>query len=180
MSELSRNVTVATVLVALIWGGACNLNDGGLGLALDGGAAGGAGGTAICPAGVIDQASWPAGTTYMSCTQTCGPDDIGTKTCGQTNLATCQAAGGCVCSTLSTTTPTCVTCTACALPSTSACYLPSNAASPSDCATSVVKGGACSPACGKQLCMQADGRTGCVCNAEKKYACASWNGTSWK
>jgi hypothetical protein len=180
MSESSKNLCVATVLVALAWGGACAIKDGGLGSVADGGskpATGGSGGTAVCPAGLIDQASWPAGTTYTSCTQTCGPDGIGVKTCGQTDLATCQAASGCVCSPLAAT---CVTCAPCSLPSASGCYLPTNADDPPDCAVSVAKGATCGSACDKRLCIQADGKTGCVCNAESRFACAIWGGTAWK
>jgi hypothetical protein len=176
MSGFSKNLCVAVMLASLAWSEACSLNDGGLGGATDG-SLGGSSDPAVCPTGMTDRASWPAGVTYISCTQTCGPDGIGLTTCGQTNLATCQAASGCVCSPLA---PACVTCANCTLRSSSDCYQPINANNPPDCAASVVKDAACSSPCGKQLCIQADGKTGCVCNAHGKYACAFWSGTAWK
>ena len=182
MFELSKNLHVAMMLVALAWSAACGIKDDGLGVAPDGGGkapTGGSGGTATCPAGIIDKANWPAGTTYTSCAQTCGPNGIGSKTCGQTNLAACQAASGCVCSVLATSAPTCVACATCTLPAASDCYLPTNASAPPDCATSVAKGAACGPTCGKRLCIEADGKTGCVCNPQGKFACASWSGSAW-
>jgi hypothetical protein len=29
------------------------------------------------------------------------------------------------------------------------------------------------------VCLEADGKTGCVCNAQGKYACAAWGETTW-
>ena len=152
--------------------GACSMSDTGLGPMPD---AGPPSGTAICPAGLTDRANWPANTTYTSCTKTCGPDGIGIRSCSQIDRTTCQATSGCVC-----LESPCVACGNCAFLTISECYVPTNAASVPACATGVSQGVACSPACGKQLCMEADGKTGCVCNAQRQYACATWGETAWK
>ncbi len=60
------------------------------------------------------------------------------------------------------------------------CYLPTNTASVPACGKEVTQGGACGPACGKTLCLEADGKTGCLCNAQGKYACATWGETTWE
>jgi hypothetical protein len=152
----------------------CSVSDTGLGAARDGGS-GGVSGTAWCYTGTIDRANWPAGATSTSCSKSCGPDDLGIRTCSQTDLASCQATSGCVC-----VASPCVRCADCAFLGLPDCYAPTNAASPGNCAASVGDGGDCSPACGKLLCIQADGKTGCVCNARGKYACALWSGAAWK
>ena len=164
------------VLVASVLASACSVSETGLGPVRDAGPTGGTSGTAICPAGLTDKANWPAGTTFTSCTKPCGPDGVGAKSCGQTDKATCQVASGCVC-----LDAPCVSCANCAFPPTlSDCYTPTNTASVSACAKGVTQGGACSPTCGRQLCLEADGKTGCVCNAPGKYACATWGETTWK
>ena len=168
------SVMAMCFLAAATLASACTVSDTGLGPIPD---AGPTTGVAICPERLIDQANWPAGTTYASCIKPCGPDGIGTRTCGQTDKATCQATSGCVC-----LDPPCVACADCEFPSPSpsACYVPTNAASAPACAEGVARGGACSPACGQRLCLEADGRTGCVCNDQGKYACATWAETTWK
>jgi len=155
--------------------GACTVSDTGLGPATDAGPTAGASGTAVCPKGLTDRASWPAGTAYTSCTKPCGPDDIGFRSCAQTDKATCQAAGGCVC-----LEGPCVACAGCAFPTISNCYVPTNTTTAAACAKDVKEGSACGPACGQLLCLQADGKSGCVCNAQGKYACATWGETTWK
>ena len=164
------------MLVLLALTGGCGFNESGLDIPRDAGAAG-ASGTTTCPAGVTDKGSWPAQMIATSCVQTCGPDDIGSTTCSQTDITTCQAGGGCVCSTAAAA---CVKCARCAIPATGACYQPTNSTSPPDCAATVTRGGTCSQACDKLLCIQADGKTGCVCNSGKKYACAIWSEAAWK
>ena len=161
-------------LFALMGGLSCSTNKAGLGGDGDSGVAGSSG-IPYCFAGTIDRANWPVAATSASCIKPCGPDDLGLRSCSQSDLGTCQAMSGCVC----LSTP-CVTCAACAfLSSLPDCYVQSNAASAPTCAASVENGGPCSPACGKSLCLHADGKTGCVCNAKGKYACADWNGTTW-
>jgi hypothetical protein len=162
-------------VVALLGTSSCAVSDTGLGAPRDGGSGGGSG-TAICYTGTVDRANWPAGATSTSCSKPCGPDNLGIRTCSQADLASCQATSGCVC-----VASPCTKCADCAfLAALPACYAPSNAASPLTCATSVTAGGDCSPACGKSLCIQGDGKTGCVCNAQGKYACALWGGGTWK
>jgi hypothetical protein len=168
-SVARRSHLVALVMAALA--SACAVSETGLGPTPDAGSAG----TAVCPAGLTHQANWPAGTTYTSCTKPCGPDDIGIRSCGQTDRGTCQVAGGCVC-----LEAPCVTCADCAFLTISECYAPTNAASVPACSKEVTEGGACSQACDRQLCLEADGKTGCVCNAHGKYACATWGETTWK
>jgi hypothetical protein len=129
----------------------------------------------MCPAGLTNQADWPVGTVSTSCTKRCGPDDIGIRNCGQTDRATCQATSGCVC-----LEAPCVACATCAFLTISDCYVPTNAASIPVCAKDVTEGGACSPVCGRKLCLEADGKTGCVCNAQGQYACATWGETTWE
>jgi hypothetical protein len=166
-----RTGNLALFVIAAI-ASACTVSETGLGPTQDAGLTG----TAICPAGLTNQANWPAGTTYTSCTKPCGPDDIGVRSCGQTDKGTCQATGaGCVC----LETP-CVACANCAFPIMSDCYVPTNTGSVPSCAKEVTEGGSCSNSCGRQLCLEADGKTGCVCNAHGKYACATWGDTTWK
>ena len=150
---------------------ACTVSETGFGPELDAGLAG----TAVCPAGLTNQANWPAETTYTSCTKPCGPDDIGIRSCGQTDRGTCQAAGGCVC-----LEAPCVACANCAFLTISDCYMPTNTVSVPACPKDVTEGGTCSQACGRLLCLEADGKTGCVCNAHGKWACATWGETTWK
>lgn len=164
------SVTGRILLLIACPASACTINDAGLGPTRDAGST-----SFICPAGLTDQANWPAGTTSTSCQKPCGPDEIGLKTCGQTDRTTCQATSGCVC----LETP-CVACANCAFQTISDCYVPSNAAPAPTCTKDVAEGGACAPACGRTLCLEADGKTGCVCNAQGKYACARWGETTWK
>ena len=167
ISSVAGRIKLASfVMAALV--GACTVSDTGLGPARDAS-------STMCPAGLTNQANWPAGTTSTSCTKPCGPDDKGIRSCSQTDMPTCQATSGCVC-----LEAPCVACANCAFLTISDCYVPTNAASAPDCAKEVTKGGACSPACGHKLCLEADGKTGCVCNAQGKYACATWGETTWK
>ncbi len=152
---------------------ACSVDGAGLGPLPDGSA--GAGGTAACPAGLTEQASWPAKSGVSSCTRWCGPDDIGMQVCSQIDRSTCQAKAGCVC-----LEAPCVACAACAFLSVSDCYKPTNAATATRCGSGVKQGDDCSPACGRLLCLQADGKSACLCNAQGKYACADWNGSTWQ
>jgi hypothetical protein len=174
--DVSTSVSAISALLILALAGGCSFNDSGLGIPTDAGTGASTGAT-VCPSGVTEKGSWPAGMTATSCVQTCGPDGIGSTTCGQSDMTTCQAGGGCVCSTAAVA---CVKCAKCTIPATEACYQPTNATNPPDCAATVTKGGTCNPACSKHLCIQADGKTGCVCNAAKKYACAAWSGDAWK
>jgi hypothetical protein len=171
--RLSRPASHATrlVLLAAALGSACSVSGGGL----DPVDASPTGGPASCLEGLTNQASWPAGTSYTSCIKPCGPDGIGLRTCSQTDKVTCQATSGCVC-----LDAPCVACADCAFQPPSECYVPTNASSAPACAEGVVRGSACSPACSRLLCLKADGKTGCVCNDEGKYACATWGGTTWK
>jgi hypothetical protein len=167
--------TIHLVEAALVVAaGACGVSTTGLGPAADG-SAGGAGGSTWCPAGLTDQAGWPTNTSYTSCSRPCGPDGIGVAACSQTDRATCQAKSGCLC-----LEAPCVACGDCAIQTLPDCYVPTNAATATLCANGVSEGGACGPACGHHLCLQADGTTACVCNKEGKYACADWNGSSWQ
>jgi hypothetical protein len=156
-------------------GGACSVDGGGLGPLPDG-ATGGAGGGAACPAGLTEQASWPAKSQVTSCTRWCGPDDIGMQVCSQVDRSTCQAKPGCVC--LESPCVTCATCAFLSVPDE--CYVPTNAATASACKSGVGNGVGCSPACGRTLCLQPDGKQACVCNSHGKYACADWNGSGWQ
>jgi len=154
---------------------ACSVSDAGLGPTHDGGSDGIVGPT-ICMTGTIDRANWPAAAGETSCTRSCGPDDLGVRTCGQTDVATCQReSASCVC-----LVSPCAKCADCAFLVLPSCYVPTNAAAPPTCPASVINGGDCSPVCGKTLCIEADGKTGCVCNAQGKYACALWSGGNWK
>ncbi|HEX7509573.1 MAG TPA: hypothetical protein VF550_22575 [Polyangia bacterium] len=170
--SIVRGSSIAALLMAAL-ASACSVSETGLGPMPDAGS----GGTAICPAGLTDHANWPAGTANPSCTKPCGPDDTGLRSCSQTDKASCQAAGGCVC----LETP-CVSCANCAFRTgvPADCYAPTNAASAPACAKEVTQGGACSSACSRQLCLGGDGKTGCVCNAQGKFACATWGDSSWK
>jgi len=162
---------------AAVWAGllgACSVSGDGLHGPSDGGV-GGAAGTTWCPSGLTDQAGWPANTSYSSCLRTCGPDGIGTQTCGQTDRATCQSKSGCLC-----LEGPCVACQDCLLPAEPGCYLPSNGATASVCADGVARTGACAPACDKHLCMQKDGKTACLCNSQGHYACGEWSGSGWR
>jgi hypothetical protein len=162
-------------LAVLIGVLSCSTNDAGLGGAGDG-SAGRPGDLPTCLEGTIDQANWPAGATFASCIEACGPDDLGTRKCGQMDLATCRTMGGCVC--LSSPCAICADCLfAAPLPD---CYLPLDAESGLACPKTVVRGGPCTPSCGRSLCLQADGKTGCVCNAYGKYACADWGDATWR
>jgi hypothetical protein len=165
ISSVTRTILVLVACLA----SACAVSDTGLGPARD------ASSTTICPAGLTDQASWPAGPQSASCTKPCGPDEIGSETCGQTDRTTCQTSSGCVC-----LDAPCVACANCVFQTISDCYVPTNAVSAPACSKDVTQGGACSPACGRTLCLEADGKTGCVCNAQGKYACARWGETTWK
>ena len=158
----------AFAMAALV--SACTISDTGLGPTRDAGSTVG-----VCPKGLTDKANWPAKTTLTSCTKPCGPDELGVRSCGQTDKTTCQTTSGCVC-----LEAPCVACANCAFLTISDCYLPTNTASVPSCRDEVSEGGACSPACGKTLCLEADGKTGCVCNAQGKYACATWGETTWK
>lgn len=172
LSSAVSDIVAEIVLWVAVFGSACTVSGGGL----DPVDASPNSGTAICLTGLTDQASWPAKTSYTSCTKPCGPDSVGMRTCSQTDKTTCQAKSGCVCQDAP-----CVACADCAFqPPFSDCYIPTNTAVVPACAEGVVRGGACSPVCGKQLCLEADGKTGCVCNDQGKYACATWGGTTWK
>ncbi len=170
--KTARGVLVAGAVLAGIV--SCSVSNTGLGVVLDG-ATDGKSGIPICYQGTIDRANWPSGAGSTSCTKRCGPDDLGLRTCSQSDLATCQSSAGCVC-----LAAPCTKCADCALLAIPDCYVPTNAASPRTCDPSVTNGGDCSPACGKSLCIEADGKTGCVCNAHGKYACALWGGNTWK
>jgi hypothetical protein len=179
ISNLVGNIMERMAVVAMAtFAGACTVSTTGLGPTTDAAGTAGTSGTAICPTGLTDHATWPAGTTYTSCTKPCGPDDIGFRNCAQTDWATCQAAGGCVC--LQDPGAMCVACASCAPITISNCYVPTNTAAIPDCPQNISASGACSPACGRQVCLEADGKTGCVCNAQGKYACAAWGETTWK
>lgn len=155
----------------------CSVNGDGLGPLSDAGA-GGSPGTTLCPSGLVDKGNWPSASSYTTCSEPCGPDNLGVRVCSQVSKATCQASAGCLCiDTL------CASCAACSLNTSSDCYVPTNAVTADQvpaCDKTVKKGEACSPACGRQLCLQADGKTGCVCNPSGKYACAAWGESSWK
>jgi len=174
MLSYTRLRSVLATVAALTGVCGCSVSDTGLGLSPDA-STGEPSGTPVCFLGTVDRANWPAGATGTTCSKACGPDDLGIRTCSQTDLVSCQATTGCVC--LSAPCTKCADCALLALPD---CYMPSNAASARTCATSVISGGDCTPACGKSLCIQGDGKTGCVCNERGKYACAPWSGTTWK
>lgn len=172
MPRYIRNIFA--VVAGLVGVCSCSVSDTGLGLSPDA-STGTPSATPVCYMGTIDRANWPAGASNTSCSKACGPDDLGIRVCSQTDLASCQATVGCVC-----VSAPCTKCANCALLTLPDCYTPTNAATPADCATSVRNGGDCTEACGKVLCIQGDGKTGCVCNAQGKYACAPWEGTAWK
>ncbi len=159
------------VCLACLLGAGCGIDDRGLGPAQDAAVTG----PAICAAGLIDKANWPAGFSPTSCNEPCGPDLLGARTCAQTDLATCGASSGCVC-----LASPCVRCADCAFLPLPDCYVPINAGAAAACAASVSDGSPCGTACDRRLCLEADGKTGCVCNAHGRYACATWGGTSWK
>ncbi len=171
MSRLRHTIRFAAAAL-LATAGACGVSTDGLGIPPDAGSAGGPG---ICPAGLTDQAGWPAHTAATSCVRVCGPDGIGLETCGQSDRTTCQATSGCVC----LETP-CVRCAGCTFQTAPDCYVPTNAAAPPFCADGVSRGASCAPACDRRLCRQEDGKTGCVCNGHGKYACADWGDSGWK
>jgi hypothetical protein len=165
-------VAAGLAMVAMSFG--CGVSTGGLGNEPDGAAE--AGDNAACPVGLTDQAGWPANSkTVTSCARTCGPDDIGVQTCKQTDLASCKKESGCVC-----LAEPCVACADCVFLTLPNCYVPSNASSVAACGGEVGKGKACAPACGRLLCLRKDGRTGCICNAQGKYACGDWGASGWK
>ncbi len=170
--ELPWNNQLLTAVLVLSC--ACSISDVGLVPPRDGGSPT-TGATPACYTGTVDRANWPVAASANACTMVCGPDALGTRTCSQTDLASCQAMGGCVC-----LLSPCATCTACVLSPLPDCYAPSNAASPPACAATVKNGTPCTPACAKTLCIEADGQTGCICNALGKYACAAWGGGTWK
>jgi hypothetical protein len=158
--------------IALLCATGCSVSDEGLGPALD---ADSGEGMAVCPANLTDSAPWPAGTSYTACTQPCGPDDLGVRTCSQIDTWTCQASTGCVC--LSSPCVRCSSCTFAALPD---CYVPANVASIPTCEPTLRSGDPCASACDRSLCIQRNGKTACVCGAHGKYACAAWTETGWK
>ena len=160
------------LFLVVAFAGACSISDAGLGPAQD---ASSTTGPAACPAGITDRANWPANTAFTSCAKTCGPDGTGVRSCSQSDRAACQAAGGCVC-----LEPPCVSCGNCAFRAISDCYVPTNTDAIPACGKEVSQGSPCGPACGRQLCLEADGKTGCVCNAQNQYACATWGETTWK
>jgi hypothetical protein len=162
------------IAAALVVGaGACSVSS--TGLSPTDASAGGASGSVVCPAGLTDQAAWPAKTSYTSCVRPCGPGGIVFETCSQIDRATCQAKRGCVC-----LEAPCVTCGDCPFQALPDCYLPTNGATATRCPDGVSEGGACAPACSQQLCLLADGKTGCVCGSKGTYACAEWNGANWQ
>jgi hypothetical protein len=166
-------LSLIATAVALATTVACGVSTKGLGPATD---AAPANGSAWCPSGLTDQAAWPAKTSYTSCSRTCGPDGLGIETCGQIDLGTCQAQSGCVC-----LQGPCVRCVNCTFVNTlSDCYRPTNSGSPTLCADGVAIGAPCTNPCGRLLCLERDGKTGCVCNDEGRYACADWSGTAWQ
>ncbi len=164
-----RRLLVALALLAT----GCGVSQTGLGPLPDG-STGGASGTPVCPAGLVEQASWPAKMAATSCVRWCGPDDIGLMTCSQTSKADCQKTSGCLC-----LEAPCVGCEPCKFIMVPDCYAPTNAATAPQCAAGVVQGGSCSPACGRLLCLHSDGKTACICNRYGQYACAAWNGSQW-
>lgn len=170
----SARTTAAAFVSALLWLGVptCSTSGTGLGPAQDGGAGGG---TLPCYVGTVNQADWPAAAAYTSCAMSCGPDALGTRTCSQSNLTSCLALPGCVC-----LASPCAQCTTCAFANLPNCYLPASTASPPTCPATVANGVGCSPACARTLCIEADGITGCVCNARGEYACAPWGGSTWE
>jgi hypothetical protein len=152
----------------------CAVSTGGLGDEPDG--APGTGGIDECPVGLTDQAGWPASSSSAtSCSRPCGPDNLGSQICRQTDLASCKKQSGCVC-----LSDPCVACADCGFVSLPDCYVPTNTSSPPACEDEVSKGKACAPACGQLLCLRKDGRTGCICNAKGKYACGDWGASGWK
>jgi hypothetical protein len=164
-------------LLVIAVSASCSVSDGGLGSVSDAGAVGSTGAT-ICPSGLWDKGNWPAASTYTLCSEECGPDNVGLRACSQVSRETCQASAGCLC-----IDSLCASCAICSLRTPSECYVPTNSATLEqipNCDKTVKKGGACSPACSRLLCLQDDGKTGCVCNAGSKYACATWGETSWK
>jgi hypothetical protein len=172
-----RDLLVRALLLFVAASVSCSVQDDGLGSTGDAGA-GAVTGATLCPSAVVDKGNWPAVGAYTTCSESCGPDDLGLRTCSRISRAACQASAGCLC-----VDSLCVSCAPCSLHTSSECYLPTNAASAGTiptCDKSVKKGGACSPVCARQLCLQSDGKTGCVCNPSGKYACAAWGETSWK
>jgi hypothetical protein len=176
VGRLSSSCLAILVAAVIAWvcGFSCTTSDVGLGGDGDAGV-GRPGATPTCLTGTIDGANWPTAADYSSCSKVCGPDDLGTRICSQEDISTCRRASGCVC-----LSSPCVTCDACELKTLPSCYEPLEVDSPPPCAATVVNEGACSPACGRSLCIEADGKTGCVCNAQGKYACATWGDGTWK
>jgi hypothetical protein len=174
VGRLSLLAVLAAALVGLTSASSCTTSDVGLGGNGDSGV-GRPGSTPTCMSGTIDGANWPAAADYSSCTKVCGPDDLGARICSQVDIATCRRSSACVC-----LSSPCVTCEACEFKTLPGCYEPLDVESPLPCAATVINGGSCLPACGRSLCIEADGRTGCVCNAEGKYACATWGDGTWK
>jgi len=167
----------AHALALCVAGLACDVSSDGLDPTPPDGSIGGNGGGAVCPAGMVDQAGWPARFAATSCTRWCGPDELGMQTCRQSDRATCQAASGCLCRERDVA---CVACGPCEFLKLPECYLPTNAAAAPACPAGVARGEGCGPACGRSLCRLPDGKSACVCNREGKYACAEWDGSSWR
>lgn len=155
----------------------CGVKDEGLGSPPDA-ATGGTTGTVACGASVVDKGNWPAKSSYAACSQACGPDDLGSRTCSQVQAASCKASSGCVCvDTL------CASCGACVFPSLPDCYRPTNAPSAAEipaCDKAIRKGAACGTVCNRKACLQEDGKTACLCNNVGRYACAPWGENTWK
>jgi hypothetical protein len=167
-ARLIRWAVLAGVAMAGL--GACSVSDTGLGPGPDGSSAT----VGPCPAGLTEQASWPARSTASTCMRPCGPDRIGLQACTQADRASCQAKPGCLC-----LEAPCVTCAACVV-AAGDCYQPTNSATVPPCATGAGEGRPCSPVCGRQVCLRADGKTACICNGQGRYACADWTGTAWQ
>ncbi len=171
VTRICRRLAPVVVLMA---GLSCGTSDVGLESPGDSGMVH-PGSVPTCLVGTIDRANWPASADYTSCTMACGPDDLGKRTCSQVDRSTCLGKTGCVC-----LSSPCVSCTDCVLEALPDCYVPLDAELGLPCAPTVAKGEVCSPACGRSLCIEADGKTGCVCNAQGKYACAGWAGDTWR
>ena len=169
-SSLGRLLRLAAAMELLAASG-CGVSTKGLGPTPDSSA----GGAEWCPPGLTDQASWPAKTSYTTCSRACGPDSLGLETCSQTDRASCQAKSGCVC-----LQAPCVQCMSCGFQRLPDCYVPTNAATATLCANGVTQGAACSPPCGQLLCLEKDGKTGCLCNGDGRFACADWSGSAWQ
>jgi hypothetical protein len=152
---------------------ACSVQEEGLIKVRDGGPD--TGPTSLCPAGVVANASWSPAITAGSCTQLCGPDLLGTRLCAKADLAACKQTGECLCSS-----SPCTACPPCAFTQLSPCYQPTNAAALPACDGAVRKFGLCATTCDRKGCLQADGKTACVCNPDGYYACAPFKNGNWE